>query len=152
MKTLAVLQSGFTLATALALSPGASGQADVLPPIPKGTISINLVTVASGLAAPDYAISAPGDANRLFVLEQKGQVLILQNGSVLTTPALDIQSLVAPPLVPTSANDERGLLGLAFHPGFNNPASPGFRTLYTYNSQLIPAGLLQLPRLLGNIS
>ena len=140
MKTKAVMQSGFTLVVALALDPGAKGQADVLPPIPKGTISINLVTVASGLAAPDYAISAPGDANRLFVLEQKGQVLILQNGSVLTTPALDIQSLVAPPLVPTSANDERGLLGLAFHPGFNNPASPGFRTLYTYNSQLIPAG------------
>jgi len=27
------------------------------------------------------------------------------------------------------------LLGLAFHPGYTNPASPGYRTLYTYNSQ-----------------
>jgi hypothetical protein len=30
------------------------------------------------------------------------------------------------------------LLGLAFHPGYTNPASPGFRTLYTYNSEMIP--------------
>ena len=140
MKTIALMQYGFASVVALALSPGAKGQADVLPPIPKGTISINLVTIASGLAAPDYAISAPGDSNRLFVLEQKGQVLIMQNDSLSLTPALDIQSLVAPPLVLTNANDERGLLGLAFHPGFSDPASPGFRTLYTYNSQLIPAG------------
>lgn len=140
MKTIAVMQYGFASVVALALSPGAKGQADVLPSIPKGTISINLVTVASGLAAPDYAISAPGDSNRLFVLEQKGQVLIMQNGSLSLTPALDIQSLVSPPLVLTNANDERGLLGLAFHPGFSDPVSPGFRTLYTYNSQLIPAG------------
>jgi glucose/arabinose dehydrogenase len=76
----------------------------------------------------------------MFVLEQKGQVLILQNGSLLPTPALDIQNLVSPPLSITNANDERGLLGIAFHPGFNDPLSPGYHTLYTYDSQLIPAG------------
>jgi glucose/arabinose dehydrogenase len=130
---------GLTVGALLAASVAARSQ-DVLPPIPKGTIAVNLQTVASGLAAPDYAINAPGDTNRLFILEQKGQVLVLQNGSVLGTPALDIQSLVSPPLSLTNANDERGLLGIAFHPGFNNPASPGFRTLYTYDSQLIPAG------------
>ena len=42
--------------------------------------------------------------------------------------ALDIQNRVqiAPvgtgPLNPGNANDERGFLGLAFHPGFNNDA------------------------------
>ena len=54
-------------------------------------------------------------------------------------PRSTSQSRVAPPLNPANANDERGFLGLAFHPGFNDPASPGFRTLYTYNSELIPA-------------
>ncbi len=27
--------------------------------------------------------------------------------------------------------------GIAFHPGFNNPASPGYQTVSTYNSELI---------------
>ncbi|MHB8865245.1 MAG: PQQ-dependent sugar dehydrogenase [Pirellulaceae bacterium] len=124
----------------LALGSQASGQQDVLPSIPKGTIAVHLDPIATGLAAPAYAINAPGDASRLYVVEQKGQVLVLENGSLLPAPALDIQDLVSPPLVTTNANDERGLLGLAFHPGFNDPDSPGYRTLYTYNSQLIPEG------------
>ena len=44
------------------------------------------------------------------------------------------------PLNPANANDERGFLGLAFHPGFNNPASLGYRTLYTYTSEALGAG------------
>ena len=117
----------------------AQGQ-DVLPNIPKGTIAINLNPVATGLAAPDYAINAPGDNSRLFVVEQNGLLRIIQNGSLLPTPALDLQSVVQPPLVATNANDERGFLGLAFHPGYADPTSPGYRTLYTYTSQPIPAG------------
>ena len=140
MKTSKTSQLGFVLAGVLALASGAKAQQDVLPPIQLGTISISLVPVATGLAAPDYAISAPGDASRLFILEQRGQVLILQNGSVLPTPALDISSVISTALNPANANDERGLLGLAFHPGFNNPVSPGFHTLYTFNSQPLGTG------------
>jgi hypothetical protein len=58
---------------------------------------------------------------------------------LLPTPALDIQGRVQPPLNVGNPNDERGLLGLAFHPGYTNSASPGYRTLYTYNSEQIPA-------------
>jgi glucose/arabinose dehydrogenase len=110
-----------------------------LPPITNGTIAILLQPVATGLAAPDYAINAPGDTTRLFVVEQNGLLRVIQNGVLLPAPALDIQSRVTPPLAPGSPNDERGFLGLAFHPGYNNPASPGYRTLYTYNSEMIPA-------------
>ena len=113
-----------------------------LPAITNGNIAILLQPIATGMAAPLYAISPPGDTNRLFVLEQNGLVRIIQNGSLLPSAALDIQSRVAPPLSPGNANDERGLLGLAFHPGFNDASSSGYRTLYTYNSEVIPASTL----------
>ena len=111
-----------------------------LPALTNGPSNILLQPVATNLAAPDYGISPPGDTNRLFVVDQNGMLWIIQNGTLLPTPALNIQSRVSPPLVLSNPNDERGFLGLAFHPGFNNPASPGYQTLYTYNSELIPSG------------
>jgi glucose/arabinose dehydrogenase/plastocyanin len=113
-----------------------------LPEITNGPISLFLSPVATGMAAPDYAISPPGDTNRLFVVEQNGLLRIIDSGTLLDGAALDIRSRVSPPLNPSSPNDERGFLGLAFHPGFNDPASPGYRTLYTYNSEMIPEGTM----------
>ena len=112
------------------------------PEVTNGNISLFLQPVATNLAAPDYAISPLAEAHRLFVVEQNGLLRIIQDGVLLPTPALDIQSRVQPPLVASNPNDERGFLGLAFHPGFNNPASPGYQTLYTYNSELIPTNTL----------
>jgi glucose/arabinose dehydrogenase len=129
-----------SLAGALVFSPQ-TAKGDPLSPIPKGTIAVELSPIVTGLGAPDYGTIVPGDTTRLFVLEQKGLILLIENGALLPSPALDMQSLVSPPFVPTNANDERGLLGLAFHPGFNDTGSPGYRTLYTYNSQLIPSGI-----------
>jgi len=121
-------------------------QTDLLPSIPRGNIAIGLNPIATGLAAPDYGISAPGDPSRLFVVEQNGLLRVIQNGILLPTPALDIESRVqvAPvgtgPLNPANANDERGFLGLAFNPGFNDPSSLGFHTLYTYDSEGLGTG------------
>lgn len=67
---------------------------------------LNAHVVAQGLAAPMYATAPIGDA-RLFVLERAGTIRILQNGSVLSTPFLDIRSRV-------STTGEGGLLGVAF--------------------------------------
>jgi len=116
--------------------------ATYLPLITNGDFSIFLLPIATNMSAPDYAISPPGDTHRLFVVEQNGLLRIIQDGNLLPGAALDIQSRVQPPLNAANANDERGFLGLAFHPGFNNPASPGYRTLYTYNSEMIPTGTL----------
>ena len=130
-------------ATALALTLGVSADAwadHILPGIEAGDIAVRLNPIATGLGAPDYAISAPGDTSRLFVVEQNGLLRVLQDGSLLAAPALDIQSRVSPPFDSTRANDERGLLGLAFHPGYNTPGSAGFGTLYTYHSEPIEAG------------
>ncbi len=131
----------FTLSLlALAATAAQAQSQNVLPDIPRGDIAVTLTAVATGMAAPNYAISAPGAPSRLYVVEQSGLLRVIENGNLLPSSALDIRSLVTPPLVVTNANDERGLLGLAFHPGFANPASAGFGTLYTYGSQLIPTG------------
>jgi Glucose / Sorbosone dehydrogenase len=37
-------------------------------------------------------------------------------------------------------NDERGLLGLAFHPDYANQGTAGYRKLYTFGSELVPVG------------
>ena len=56
------------------------------------------------------------DSGRLFIVDQVGQIWILTAKGVLAdTPFLDVRDR----MVGLSANyDERGLLGLAFHPDF----------------------------------
>ncbi len=68
--------------------------------------------VVSGLSRP-VDIQDPGDGSgRLFIVEQAGRILILQDGALLPTPFLDIVSEVG------SRGNEQGLLGLAFHPRY----------------------------------
>ncbi|MCB0194010.1 MAG: PQQ-dependent sugar dehydrogenase [Anaerolineae bacterium] len=76
------------------------------------SISIDLVPVATGLAKPLYLTHAGDGSNRLFVLEQTGRILIIENGEINPTPFLDIVSIVG------SDANEQGLLGLAFHPNY----------------------------------
>ncbi len=73
---------------------------------------LDLEPAASGLVNPLYAISPPGDLERLFLVEQRGMIKILRNGSVLGTPFLNVTAL-------TNGSGERGLLGLAFHPDYD---------------------------------
>jgi glucose/arabinose dehydrogenase len=104
----------------------------LLPRIARGPVRIELQPVATGLSAPVDLAAANDGTGRLFIVNQTGQILILKNGQVVNTPFLDVSSrLVA--LMPDY--DERGLLGLAFHPGFSDSNSPGFRKLYTYMSE-----------------
>ncbi|MEO5717815.1 MAG: PQQ-dependent sugar dehydrogenase [Chthoniobacterales bacterium] len=88
---------------------------------------IELEQIASGLTAPND-LTAVGD-DRLFVNQQNGQIRIIKNKTLLSTPFLDAASRLV------ASTGERGLLGLAFHPGYNDSASPGFRKFYTYTSE-----------------
>jgi glucose/arabinose dehydrogenase len=110
-----------------------------LPRIPKGTITITLDPVATG-AAPDYAISPPGDNSRMFVIEQAGQLKLMQNGVMQAGNALDISARLVGNFA--SANEERGFLGLAFAPNYNSPDpnAPGYHTIYTYSSEAVGTG------------
>ena len=102
----------FLAPVALSLTAGiASAQ------IPQSSITIELVTVASGLTAPLGVTHAGDGSGRLFIVEQSGQIKILQGGVVLPTPFLDISAKLP---VLNAFFDERGLLGLAFHPDYEN--------------------------------
>lgn len=99
-----------------------------------GAIHVSLQTMATGLVAPVSGVTQPGDTSDLFVVDQAGKVEVMHNGVMQATPFLDLTGLEnAVPLQP--GYDERGLLSLAFDPGFNNPASPGFHMFYTYQSE-----------------
>jgi glucose/arabinose dehydrogenase len=75
-------------------------------------IAISLQLVASGLAAP-LDLEQPNDGSgRLFVVEQGGTIKILQNGTLLPQPFLNISNKVI-------VHGEMGLLGLTFHPGYS---------------------------------
>jgi glucose/arabinose dehydrogenase len=63
------------------------------------------------LSAPLYLTSPSGDTERLFIVEQGGTVRIVQNGTLLPAPFLDISTSI-------SSGGERGLLGLAFDPDY----------------------------------
>ena len=77
-----------------------------------GTPALTLDPVVNGLDMPVFVTSPPGD-DRLFVVEKQGGIRIVDNGLLLPTPfaTLDVANV-------TSLSDERGLLGLAFHPDF----------------------------------
>ncbi len=87
-----------------------------LAQIPKGDITIELELVASGLAAPLGVTHAGDQSGRLFIWEQSGRIRIVdKNGVLLHIPFLDISDKLP---VLNMSFDERGLLGLAFHPGY----------------------------------
>jgi glucose/arabinose dehydrogenase len=89
---------------------------------------IKLEPFVTGVNAPLAMVQPAGDS-RMFVIEQWGRVMIIEDGQLNGTPFLDIRNLIVdrhPDF------DERGLLGLAFHPDF---ASNG-KFYVSYSGQL----------------
>lgn len=77
---------------------------------------IDFQQVGDGFVSPIGVVASPDNTKRLFVIDQAGKVWIIDStGTKLGVPFIDLTSRLAP-LAP--AYDERGLLGLAFHPQF----------------------------------
>lgn len=110
----------FVVAIAAAVLLGASGAKRGADPA-EALGPITLSQVATGFSSP-VGIEHAGD-NRLFIVEKGGRIRIVNGTSTLTTPFLNLTSVVG------TAGDEEGLLGLAFHP--NYPATPYFYVHYT---------------------
>ena len=71
--------------------------------------------VASGFDRPVYAASAPGDPDRLYVVEQHtGRIVILDTTSGARVPG----SFLDLPDASLSGGSEQGVIGLAFHPDY----------------------------------
>jgi uncharacterized repeat protein (TIGR01451 family) len=87
--------------------PAAAAPPNQLPDIDLTVAEV----VAGGFSVPVQVTHAGDNSGRLFVVEQGGRIKIIKNGAVLSTPFLNIASLV-------SCCGERGLLSVAFHPRY----------------------------------
>ena len=79
---------------------------------------LDLELVADNFVSPIGLVAVPDNSKRLFVIDQIGKIWIIdKHGNTLPNPFLD----VSPLMVPLNPNfDERGLLGLAFHPNYKH--------------------------------
>ena len=90
-------------------------------------VQSNLKLVAGNLVAPLSVVESPDDTKRLFIVDQIGKIFIVPDGgSMLAAPFLDLTSRM---VTLTPGYDERGLLSIAFHPGFKTNGK--FYVFYT---------------------
>jgi glucose/arabinose dehydrogenase len=73
-------------------------------------VTLGVEQVASGLDQPVY-LTAPAGDPRLFIVEQPGRIRVVENGTLITKPFLDIAAKVR-------SGGEQGLLSVAFHPQY----------------------------------
>ena len=101
-------------------TPGASGSGNAA--FDPAHVSVTLEPFVAGLTAPLAIVNAGDGTDRLFVAEQAGRIRVIRDGALVADPMLDIADRI-------SSGGERGLLGLAFHPGY--PADPRVFVDYT---------------------
>jgi glucose/arabinose dehydrogenase len=83
-----------------------------VPSTPLAPGDLRLEPFAIGLNSPVYLTAAPGQSDRVYVVEQTGRIRIVgMDGAVRAQPFLDIHSLL-------SSGSERGLLSVVFHPDY----------------------------------
>lgn len=106
--------------------------------------AVELTLVADGFTQPVGLVHANDHSRRLFVIDQPGLIRVIDaDGTVRPEPFLDLTSRIVP-LNPRY--DERGLLGLAFHPKFKQngrffvyysaPLRPGAPAGYNHTSTI----------------
>ena len=104
------------LLCAAAFSPDASAQ------------QVRTKLFVSGFTYPLHMAQAPGDETRFYVVQKNGLVRIVETASgtptILSTPFVSLSGIS---FAVSSSGDERGLLGMAFHPDYE---SNGYVYLY----------------------
>jgi glucose/arabinose dehydrogenase len=125
------------LSPTLALAQDHVKLEDPIPALIKPSpIKIALRPIMTGLVSPVAAAVAPGEREHLYVADQVGQIWRVavkdEEGHARPKPQLflDVKKLLVPLGLPPLNYDERGLLGLAFHPEFKTNG-----LFYTFTSQ-----------------
>ncbi|NIP29399.1 MAG: hypothetical protein GTO02_03365, partial [Candidatus Dadabacteria bacterium] len=75
-------------------------------------LKLKLTKAFEGFDQPIYLTNAGDGSKRIFVVEKKGLIKVIENGKILDDPFLDITDRVG------SKETERGLLSIAFHPQY----------------------------------
>jgi glucose/arabinose dehydrogenase len=107
----------------LALCGSASAKLTLEPAFTGGTVNL-----------PMYVTSPPGDSHRLFIVERTGVIRVAVDGVLQPTPFLDISDRVA------TTDGEEAMGSMAFDPGYEDPASPGYGLFYVYFAATAGAG------------
>ena len=92
---------------------GGNAPSTTTPPPTGSPAAISLAPFVSGFSSPlDFEIS-DDNSGRAFIVQQPGTIRLVSGGSLLPTAFLDITGKV------NFDGGEQGLLGLAFHPNYN---------------------------------
>jgi glucose/arabinose dehydrogenase len=103
------------------------------PPPPVDVSDVAVLTRIGTFERPVLVTAPPGDAQRLFVVEQSGAVRIVRDGEILPRPFLDLRDHV-------TARGEAGLLSIAFAPDYERSG-----LLYAfYNAREGPYGDIRI--------
>jgi glucose/arabinose dehydrogenase len=100
-------------------------------PITKFGPAVGIEVVASGLTAPVKALAAPGEPGRLYVVDQPGKLWAIDLATREKRIVHDVSArLVTLGVCGPNTFDERGFLGVAFHPDYARNGR-----IFTYTSE-----------------
>jgi glucose/arabinose dehydrogenase len=103
------------------VTPVGAQQGPPPEPEPKGSAALSagqvqVTKIDDGFVNPLGVVNAGDGSNRLFVIEKRGTVRVVSGHQRQSGFFLDIRGIGGG----LTTDGERGLLGLAFHPGFKN--------------------------------
>ena len=136
--TLGICVTGLVYCASLSAQTQCGTHVKIEDPIPgliaPSTTQVNLTTIKTGLVSPVGGAVAPGIWNRIFVLDQLGKIWSIYVSGPRAGQSqvfLDLSARLVPLGLFSPMNyDERGLLGLAFHPDYQKNG-----LFYTFTSE-----------------
>ena len=123
---------------------------DPLPPPPLSETAVGVELLAEGLTNPTNSAVAPGDPDALYVSDQVGPLWRIDLSDGSKQMVADLSELLVPLGIEVEGSDmhlpdERGFLGVAFHPQFERNG-----LVYTYTSEPADSGDPTFPSTLPN--